>query len=119
MSIWRHSQFFRYFLHTSSNVNNFNIFSDPALVEFQEIKLALSHAVKLSNIVTDCELCLALDVSFQGIDVVLQHSIDGDWKFIYFFSWKFSYVETKYSTFECERPLIYSANYHIHQFLAG
>lgn len=61
------------------------ILSEAAIVAFHKIKSILSHVVKLSPIVSNKYLCLAVDASSIGVVSVLEQIVDGQWKPIIFF----------------------------------
>lgn len=60
-----------------TNVKNFDsVLSKPATGTFHKIKSVLSNAIKLSRIVADKEVCLAVEVFSIAVGVVLQQKID-------------------------------------------
>lgn len=94
-----------------TNVKN----CDIALAAFHKIKSVLSHAVKLSRIVSGKELC----ASSVGVGAVLQEKIDDQWKTISFFFRKLSPTEVRYCTSGQELLAAYAAVCNFRYLLEG
>ncbi|UYV64474.1 hypothetical protein LAZ67_3000868, partial [Cordylochernes scorpioides] len=93
--------------------------TEEAEQKFIKCKTELSKAALLTFPDPECPLALFTDASDRAMGAVLQHFIDGAWKPIAFFSKKLSESLTKYSTYDRELLVIFSAIKHFKFFLEG
>ena len=82
-----------------TNIKKYDIVvSGDAQSAFSKIKAALTKTTELSHVFPGVELCLAVDASAVGVEIVLQEKVSGSWKPISFYSQKLTNTEKRYNT---------------------